>query len=652
VKVKVLLVSCLMAVAFGQSSQTRQRIDVQDYAIDAQIDPTAQTIQATALVRFIPVDDASGVTFELNNALDLKQVTDDQGRQLPASRLQQDNSVRVTFSQPLPKGKASTMIFTYGGKLTGQEESPVFGIKFAAITPDVTYLMYPARWFPVNDYTADRFTMDLKITTPTGYRVLASGIDSIDQAPAGAQSTHYKFDQASFPGSLAIVRGEPKNISAGGVTTAVYFRKSGDMAGAYGEEFGKAMTELTGVFGLPPKRNLAVVETETGAPNGYSAPGLIFLSPGGIGSQVNLRLVANNVARQWWGTLVSPATRNHAWIENGMARYAEFLYLERSNGGASAADNAIRDTYVEAMTVEQPPLAQAARLEDYSPEFWAATAGKGAAVLHMLRGVIGDEAFMKVLKTVPERYAWKQINTDQFQKIVEEAAGGQSLNYFFRQWIDSTGAPEFKMEYTIFRTQKGFRVMGKISQDLDTFRMPVTLKIETEGNPESKTVEVVGTSSEFSVDTFGKPKTVTLDSKGQVLRMDDQTRVAVAIRKGEQFVEIGETSEALKEYQKALEVRRNNSLAHYRIGDLFFQQGNNQSAANEFRESLNGDLEPKWTEVWAHINLGKIFDLTDQRDRAVNEYRQALRTKDNTYGALEEAQKYINAKYERKRASN
>lgn len=635
---------------FGQSQPARQRIDVQDYAIDAQIDPNGQTITATALVRFIPLDDASGVTFELNNALDLKQVTDDQGRQLPASRLQQDMSVRVTFPQPLPKGKPATMIFTYGGKLSGQEESPVFGIKFASITPDITYLMYPARWFPVNDYTADRFTMDLKVTTPAGYKVLASGIDSTDQAPAGATSTRYRFSEAAFPGSLAVVRGEPKQISSGGVTTALYFRKKVDMAGAYGEEFAHAMTELTSLFGLPPKKNLIVVETEAGAPNGYASPGLVFLAPNAIGTQVNQRLVANEVGRQWWGTLLSPTTRNHSWIENGMARYCEFLYLEKVNG-AAAADTAIRDTYIEAMTVDQPPLAQAARLEDYSPEYWAATAGKGAAVIHMLRGVMGEANFMKLLKAVPERYAWKQISTDNFQKVAEEFSG-QSLNYFFRQWIDSTGAPEFKMEYTIFRTQKGFRVMGKISQDLDTFRMPVELKIETEGNPESKIIEVVGTSSEFSVDTFGKPKTVTLDSKMTVLRYDDQTRVAVAIRRGEQFVEIGETSEALKEYQKALEVRRNNSLAHYRIADLFFQQGNNQSAANEFREALSGDLEPKWTEVWAHINLGKIFDITDQRERAVNEYRQALRTKDNTYGALEEAQKYITQKYDKPRNQN
>ncbi len=149
------------------------------------------------------------------------------------------------------------------------------------------------------------------------------------------------------------------------------------------------------------------------------------------------------------------------------------------------------------------------------------------------------------------------------------------------------------------------------------------------------------------METFGKPKTVTLDPKGLVLRLDNNIRVAVAIRRGEQFTEVGEFSEALKEYQKAVDVKRNSSLAHYRIAEMFFLQNNYQSAANEFREVLNGDLDPKWTEVWAHINLGKIFDVTDQRDRAVNEYRQAVRTKDNTQGAQEEAAKYINAKYQR-----
>ena len=84
------------------------------------------------------------------------------------------------------------------------------------------------------------------------------------------------------------------------------------MAQAYGEEIGKAMTYFTSLLRTAAvRKNLVVVETEDGTPNGYAAPGVIFLSPRAIGTQVNLKLVANEVARQWWGGLVSPATRNH-----------------------------------------------------------------------------------------------------------------------------------------------------------------------------------------------------------------------------------------------------------------------------------------------------------------------------------------------------
>ena len=641
----------LMGFAQERAQQARARIDVQAVALDAQIDPNAQTLSATAKVTFIPQDNTSSVTFELNNALNLTRVTDVEGRQITASRFGEDMSVRLSMPQVLPKGQPATLVFVYSGKLTGQEESPVFGIKFAAITPDVAYLMYPARWFPVNDYTVDRFTSDFKVTVPDGYHVVASGNGVADpNAPAGMRTERFQFTQASFPGSIAVVRGEPKTVSESGVTTQLYARTATAVSQAYGEEIGKCMVFFTDLFGLPFKKNLVVVETEAGTPNGYAGPGIIFLAPKGMTQPVNQRLVANEVARQWWGTLVSPVTRNHMWIENGLARYSEIMYLEHLNG-VSALDQEIHDTYVEALTVDQPPLIQSARLEDYSPEFWAATASKGAAVLNMLRFIAGDENFNKILKALPERFAWKSVNTDQFRKLAEEFAG-QSLQGFFVQWIESSGAPEFKMEYTVFRTPKGFRVMGKIAQDLDTFRMPVKLHVETEGNPEEKTIEVVGTSSEFAMETFGKPKTVSLDPKEQVLRFDDAMRVAVAIRRGEQFAEVSEFQEALKEYQKAIDVRRNSSLAHYRVAELFFLQNNYQSAANGFREVLNGDLEPKWTEVWAHINLGKIFDITDQRDRAVNEYRQALRTKDNTQGALEEAGKYINAKYQRPPSTN
>ncbi len=254
-----------------------------------------------------------------------------------------------------------------------------------------------------------------------------------------------------------------------------------------------------------------------------------------------------------------------------------------------------------------------------------------------------------MLKTFAQQNGWKSVNTDDFKAVAEKITG-QDLGYFFIQWIESSGAPEFKLEYTIFRTQKGFRVMGKIAQDLDTFRMPVDLRIETEGNPGGRSGWKWWARRRSSRWTrSASRRSVTIDPNNMVLRYSPQIRVAVAIRKGEQFAQLSEFGEALREYQKALETSRNSSLAHYRIGEVEFLQNMFQQAANEFRESLNGDLDPKWTEVWAHINLGKIFDITGQRDRAVNEYNQAIRTRDDTQGAQEEAAKYLKTAYQREK---
>ena len=592
--------------------------------------------------------DLSSASFELNNAFNVSRVVDDSGRQLTASRSNQDFSVRVTFPAPLAKGKPTTVTFSYDGRLTGQEESPIYGIKFGAIQNDFAYLMYPARWFPVSGYSVDRFTADLHITVPSGYQVIASGLGS-SQPASGKTVFNFQYTKPSFPGSIAVVQGDPVKVNSEGVATSVYFRKKQDMASTYGEQTGKILSFLTSLYGLAPQANLTLVETEDGTPNGFSAPGIIFLSPRGIGNQVASRLLANQLARQWWETLVSPINRDHLWLENGSARYAELLWDEHANG-QSALEQDLHDTYVEAMTVDSPSVIQSGRLDDYSPEYWALTAGKGAAVLNMLRGLMGNDKFDKLMTSFTEKYSWQSVSTVEFRKMAEEISG-QNLQYFFVQWLESSGAPEFKMEYTVFRTQKGFRVMGKISQDLDTFQMPVDLKIETEGNPETKRIDVVGTSSEFTVDTFGKPKTVTIDPGGSVLRWNPSMRVAVAIKRGEQFAEIGEFGDSLKEYQKAIEVNRGSSLAHYRVAEVFFLQNNYQSAANEYREALNGDLEPKWVEVWAHIKLGNIFDISGQRDRAVNEYNHAIRTKDDTQGAQQEAAKYLKQPYERKRSN-
>ncbi|MCX6590054.1 MAG: M1 family aminopeptidase [Acidobacteria bacterium] len=645
---KIIAALGLVAPLFAQSER-RARIDVQDIKVEATVNPTNQSLQARATLVFVPLDaNTQTITLELNDALKVSRATDDKDQPLTASRAA-DFTIRITYPEVLPKGQPATLKIAYDGKLAGQEESPVFGIRFAAIRSDFTYLLYPARWFPVNDYTADRYTSEFTVTAPNNLKLVSGAFET--SAPAGnGTAWTAKFTQPGFGGSLALVTGNPARVQAQGANTTLYLRETESMAKAYGEETGKILSYFAGLFGPPPSAALTIVETEKGAPAGYSAPGVVFLSPSTIGAQVNSRGLANQLARQWWGLSVSPVSRNHLWITNGLARYSELLYLEHLSG-AGVFETDMRDAYIEGLTLNEPPLIQAARVEDYSPEYWALTGGKGSAVINMLRLVTGEEKFFGSLKAFAQQYAGKPAGTGDFRKVVE-AQVGQDLGYFFIQWVESSGSPEFKLEYTIFRTAKGFRIVGKVAQDLDTFRMPVELKIETEGNPETKTIEVAGTSSEFAVETFGKPTRLVMDPTNKVLRWSPAVRVAVAIRRGEQFAEVNEFSEALKEYQKALDVQRGSSLAQYRIAEIFFLQNNYQSAANAFREVLQGDLEPKWTEVWARIHLGKIFDTTGQRERAVNEYNLALRTKDNTQGAQEEAAKYLKEPYKRASTNN
>jgi len=312
----------------------------------------------------------------------------------------------------------------------------------------------------------------------------------------------------------------------------------------------------------------------------------------------------------------------------------------------------VKDMSVGALAYDTVPLSSAGKLDLFSQEFQSLVTDKGAMILHMLRWVLGDAKFNQTMRTFATKYAGKAANLDQFKTIAEQNYGDQ-LTWFFSQWLDSTGAPEFKSKYTVYRlgTGKGFRVVGEISQDLDLFRMPVQLKIDTDGKTEIKRIDVVGTNSPFSIETFGKPRRVLIDPENRVLKNSTEIKMRASIMRGQALVQQGDMAGALTEYNKALDVNKNSSLAHYRVAEVFFQQKNYQAAANAYREALNGDGEPRWTEVWSHIQLGKIFDITGQRERATNEYRQALQTNDNTQGALEEARRYLQKAYEQSKSN-
>jgi len=293
------------------------------------------------------------------------------------------------------------------------------------------------------------------------------------------------------------------------------------------------------------------------------------------------------------------------------------------------------------------------RLSPFSPEFQSMTLEKGAMIFHMLRWEVGDKAFLATLKGALSQYTDSGIRATDFEKVAE-AQSDQQLTAFFAQWVDGTGAPQFNNKYAVYRlgNNKGFRTIGEIEQDLDLFRMPVELRIETDGKTEDRRIDVAGTDSPYTVETFGRPRRITIDPENWLLKSTPDLAIRVAVLRGQQLVAQGDLTGALSEYQKALDANKSSSLANYRIAEVFFLMRNYQASANSFRDALRGDDDPRWTEVWSHIHLGYIFDVTGQRSRAVNEYRLAVQTNDNTQGALNEARARMENPYKRERAEN
>ncbi|MFZ0285778.1 MAG: M1 family aminopeptidase [Terriglobales bacterium] len=622
-----------------------------DYQIDAELIPHTHKIEARAKVKFTALENLNIVTFELHNALRVTRVTDDAGNPVSAERGIQDSSVRVQLAKELAKDQSASLTFEYDGTLDSADESPVEGLKVASISDDTSYLLYAGRWFPVNGYGVNRFTATMNITVPAHMVVIGSGKESVGAIlppKRGAvealptKTYTYRWDKPSFPGTIIAGTFEEFKSDEAGVDLHVFFKPiHQNLATQYATTALKEFSYFVTLYGVAPSTTLRVVEIPDDTVPDAWAPEIAAIASRAITEKINYRLLADTIAHQWWGVSVSPASMDDWWLSAGFARYSEARYIE-SAAGTAGLEEAVKDMSVGALAYDTVPLATVGKLDMFSPEFQSLVTDKGAMILHMLRWVEGDQKFDLTMRTFATKYAGKSASLDDFQAIAEQYYGDK-LTWFFSQWLDSTGAPEFKTKYTVYRlgNNKGFRVVGEIAQDLDLFRMPVDLRIDTDGKTENKRIDVVGTNSPFTIETFGKPRRISIDPDDHVLKNSSDVRLRASIQRGQAFVQQGDFASALSEYNKALGVNKNSSLAHYRIAEVFFQQKNYQASANAYRDSLNGDGEPRWTEVWSHIQLGKIFDITGQRERAVGEYRQALQTNDNTQGALDEARKYL-----------
>ncbi len=670
------LICVLAFAAFAQQIQ-RAPFDVTNYRMDVQLSPDANKLDATVDVDFTPTEDTRTVSFEMNGSLKIESVTRQKGLTSAVSTTTtkgkttptktqattqnqvtfiQDQvgvtdlgpSVKIDLGETITKGTAVTLRFKYSGVLVNPQGGPLLTKRLAYIGANDGYLLYAARWFPFHNYAADLATSDINVSIPSGFQIIGTS-----DAPVSATGGKYRFLQAKpgLVGNFAYGKYTKNSLSFGGYAMEFYTKAvDNKIVANYGETLGTALDFYTKKFGDANfGKKIIVAQIDDESLDFYSTQGMIFMANRLFEQprEITEERLQREAAYQWWGLSVGLKSFDDAWLSQGLSEFSAFSLRESTATGAKL-DNIRRELLEKALTFEQTASLSRtpAVLDDQSTAYQYIMFAKGALVFKLLRDTLGVEKFSRLMQKFLNDYRGKNASIYDFEQLASQIAG-KPMRYFFARWVDSTGVPEFEVEYQIIRTRTGkFIVRGTVKQNYDNLNLPVDvlLRAEGEGNLKTQTIQIDDTSADFNIESDGKPIAVIIDPDYKILRISDDLRISSIARRGiEQFKE-GNYVEAQQQFEAALKLDRSNAWVYYHLGLLFLEQRNFDLAIDNFKAVRDlgnqGLARPVWLHVWALIKMGNAYDAKGDRTRAMDAYGKAAALGDNYDNAQDAVRKY------------
>jgi hypothetical protein len=639
-----------------KSSYSPPRIEVKNYKIAVDLAPDAHEIKAAATIEFKPLESTNSITFELSENLSVQKVLNAEGVELEFGQDEiGPGYLSVRFAKTLATGTNETIRIEYQGGFDRDRYSRIYtrDESSAYIGMEGSYLMYSAKWFPISKFLVDRATGTLEVTVPLGMTVIGPGTQLPVVTKGISETFGWNAGTPILPGSFVAGQYFPKKVQIGDFTIECFAQENRlDSMQKSAEAAAKILEYYWKAYGPPASGNqLRLVEVDDQLARHPGMLGTVFVTRRELAqSSPPVRELARRIAFQWWQETVGIQSAGDLWLVDGMAYFSAAQYLGEA-GGDVAHKEEIDNLAVLALKFEnKSPVRSGLGLGYRTEKYESVVAGKGAWVLNMLQGIIGESVFGQLLQQYARAHAGSEGSTDAFQKLSEKLYG-KELGWFFAQWIDTVGVPTFQADYVVFKTSNGFRVSGSVKQDRDLFRMPIEIAVVSGNKREIKTFDMNGKSTSFDIACFSQPSKIVLDPDNKLLRDSKELQTSVQLSLGNDLKQKGDFVEAVRAYENALRLSPHRSLAHFRLAEVFYEQFNLQSAANSFRDAINGDRDPKWIEVWCYIYLGKIYDILGQRQRAIAEYTKAINTKDDTDGAQAEAGKWVATPFTRERTT-
>jgi hypothetical protein len=520
-------------------------LDVLEHDITARFDPERFEISATHRMWVKLVAPVGTVRLRLHDDFRVSSVQSGAGGKLLFFRVRGQDTIVVSLGPLAGREEPFTLVTRYSGR---HDPAPVDqelvqvgraseGIEDVFVDhPPIVYANRTA-WYP-RPPNEDFATARLRFDTPDGWRAVSGG-ELVSATSAGGR-THAEYRMARPGKFLTTIVGRLSEVglrqegerALRGYAGARVRREALDdmqqaqqMLGFYAEKFGP----------LPyPTLGLVVVESEV--PAGHSPPGLLYLQkrppilrsrplpddPANFGDLPDFFL-AHEAAHQWWGQATAPANYRERWLSEAWAQYAAALWM-RERVGERAFQSMMDRMAMWALRHDRVgPIHLGQRLGHLKqdPRFFRAVAyDKGAWVLHMLRGLIGDTAFFAGARAFLEQHRYAKAGTEDLRSALE-AASGQDLGPYFDRWIYETGLPVLNWSARTTPSEGGFRTTVEVMPQQLPGPLPLQISVATGATTETRTVRLAPEGGSFTIETPLAPRRVALnEDRGLLARIE------------------------------------------------------------------------------------------------------------------------------------
>jgi hypothetical protein len=473
------------------ADEDKDELKIDHYKMDAELNTSGNLknnceINLTFLKSGVRV-----LTFFLADKLEVSQVKDQAGKELPFIQEKDIPLISVILPGLSEKGQEEKLTLSYSGDVLDKNDYGDF------------YVKYGISWYPTYGYL-QKSTFDLSFKTPDRFEFVTIGRKVEERKEGSYFCTHWIEDIPVAIASFNIGDFKVKKFTGEGIPEViVYHNEASDkdylldhmssvtMITHPMENIGKDVTNslnfFQNIYGKCPFPTLSV--TEMPARGGYGYSGLLRLSYTTYmkekeGYTESFR--AHEVSHQWWGHIVGWKTYHDQWLSEGLAEYSGALYaqvylkdnkkffemLEGWRKRIMGKEQNVYDGGFSSSGTWAGPLWLGWRLtSSKSIDYDVLAYEKGAYVIHMLRNMLmdfktmGDDRFIQMMKDYVQTHSGKDASTEDFKRIVDKHFG-EDMSWFFNQWVYGMEIPTYVVSWNKEKTENGkFQVILKVKQE-------------------------------------------------------------------------------------------------------------------------------------------------------------------------------------------